>query len=298
MNFVVDKTNSQHPRKFLKNLGFLFNERPAKVDRTFLKLLSPEDQRTVETVWAAAGAGIDIGTQLYSVPKTLEQAAALFSHDADRYVKSMGWMADVVEAIGPKSVVDMGCGAGLLIRFLQERVANLDLFGVDASRNLVEVGEELTGQSLLCADYLNCVPSRRFELVICEFGYDNSKIPESRKPHSSAECGPASYCPGCAQDAQAHFGEYMRAWRGWATEQGGLALTGRMTDYTDVRAITLAAEEVGWFVDLDHSSILRVSDRMVGIQHFPAFYFTADIGRKATEAEIAEFYISRGKVRS
>ena len=292
----MTKDKRPKPRKFLKDLGFLFDLKPAQRDRKFLKLLPPEDQEVVERVWAAAGVGLDISTQLYTVPKTLEQAAALFSHDADRYLASMTWVADVVDETQPSSVVDVGCGAGLLLKFLRERDNHIELNGIDAAENLVQIGAELIEQDLLVGDYLTYAPPSKYDLVICEFGYDNSSIPQSRKPHSSAMCGPASYCPGCAEDAQAHFREYMKAWRQWSRPEGALALAGRMTDYTDVRAVTLAAQEEGWLVDLERSRILATADRFNGKQFFPAWYFTSDKARSATQEEIATFYVKRGKV--
>ncbi len=286
------------PRKFLKDLGFLFDLKPAQRDRKFLKLLTPEDQEVVEGVWAAAGAGLDISTQLYSVPKNLEQATALYSHDADRYVASMAWIADVVGATKPSSVMEMGCGAGLLLKFLLKRDSSIQVNGIDSAENLVRIGSELIEQRLLVGDYLTYTPTTQYDLVICEFGYDNSKFPPSRKPHSSATCGPAQYCPGCAEDAQFHFREYMGAWRKWSRPSGALAVTGRMTDYTDVRAATLAAKELGWFVDLSQSRILATADRYNGNQIFPAWYFTTDERQSATDEEVATFYVKRGRVKS
>lgn len=291
----MTKDRRPQPRKFLKDLGFFFDLKPAQLDRKFLKLLAPEDQETVERVWAAASVGLDISAQLYSVPKTIEQATALFSHDADRYLASLAWIAGVVDATRPSSVIDMGCGAGLLLKFLRERDSTIHVNGIDTAKNLVRIGSELLEQRLLDGDYLNYEPNSQYDLVVCEFGYDNSSIPASRKPHSSAKCGPASYCPGCAEDAQSHFQECMKAWRKWSGQSGALALTGRMTDYTDVRAVTMAAKDQGWFVDLSRSKVLATIDRYNRKQFFPAWYFTTDEDKSAKDEEIAAFYVQRGR---
>lgn len=284
-----------NPRKYLKESGFIFDAKPAQLDKRFYKMLSPEDQETVENVWSAAAMGLDISSELYTVPKNLKQACTLFSHDADRYVVSMGWIADLVERTNPTSLVEMGCGAGLLINYLQKRTPHLVLNGIDGAKNLVEIGRSLTNLGLIAGDYLTAEPDGEYEMIVCEFGYDNSNIPPSKKPHSAAQCGLASYCPGCAEDGRTHFREYMAAWRRWGTAGSRLAMVGRMTDYTDIRAVTLAARDVGWYVRLEHSAILRIKDERRGSQKFPAWFFTTEEAGAASEEDIANFYM-KGKI--
>lgn len=281
-----------HPRKYLKDVGFVFDAKPAQLDKRFFKMLSSEDQEIVENVWAAAQMGLDISSELYVVPKTLKQASTLFSHDAERYVSSMAWIAGLIEEQQPSSIFEMGCGAGLLLKFLKSRFPEIDVGGIDSAENLIEIGSDLTGQSLIAGDYLVQEPDRSYEMIVCEFGYDNSNIPKSTKPHSSSQCGRASYCPGCAEDAQGHFNKYMQSWRRWATQNSTLALVGRMTDYTDIRAVTLAAQNAGWHVCLERSAILTIKDSRRGAQRFPAWYFTSDDALGASQEEIADFYVT------
>ena len=155
----------------------------------------------------------------------------------------------------------------------------------------------MIGHSLCSGDYLSNEPDGLYDLVVCEFGYDNSNIPQSTTPHSSGQCGPASYCPGCAKDAQGHFRDYMRAWRRWGTQDGALGLVGRMTDYTDVRAVTLAARDEGWYVSLKRSEILTIKDARRGSERFPAWYFTSDKASGASEEAIANFYVTGRRAR-
>lgn len=277
-------------RKFLKDLGFFFELKPAQIDRKFLKMLPPDQKALVELIWTKSQLGIDVSKELYSTPKTLAQASALFSHDAFRYVDTMSWITDVVDEKSPSSLVEMGCGAGFLLKFLNERRGDMHVNGVDAAENLIRIGSKLIEQDLITGDYLTLMPDSEYDLIICDFGYDNSDIPVSRKPHSSISCGPATYCPGCAEDMQFHFAKYMKAWRKWARPNGSLALTGRMTDYTNVRAITFAAKDQGWFVDLSQSKILACTNRYIGKEFFPAWYFTTDESQSATDEEIATFY--------
>ena len=281
-----------NPRKYLKEKGFIFDAKPAQLDKRFCKMLTPEDQETVQQVWSAAAMGLDISRELYAVPKNLKQACTLFSHDADRYIVSMSWIANLVEQTKPKSLVEMGCGAGLLINYLQRRASKLVLNGIDEAKNLIEIGRSLTNLDLIAGDYQTAEPDGEYELVVCEFGYDNSSIPQSKKPHSAAECGLASYCPGCAEDARTHFRMYMEAWRRWGTAGSRLAMVGRMTTYTDIRAVTLAARDVGWYVHLEHSAILKTRDERRGFQKFPAWFFTTEEAGAASEENIANFYMT------
>jgi hypothetical protein len=260
-------------------------------------MLSPEDQDVVEHVWSAAAMGMDISSELYAVPKNLKQACALFSHDANRYIVSMGWIAGLVERVSPASVIEMGCGAGLLLSFLQKRAPHLKANGIDAAENLIEIGKELTGLDLISGNYLTQNPDNQYEMIVCEFGYDNSSIPPSKKPHSAAQLGLASYCPGCAEDARMHFREYMKSWRSWGTPNCSLALVGRMTDYTDVRAVTLAAQDVGWHVRLENSAILMINDERRGSEKFPALYFTPEVAGAASEEDVANFYMTGNKIQ-
>ncbi|MEH6792473.1 class I SAM-dependent methyltransferase [Parasphingorhabdus sp.] len=202
----------------------------------------------------------------------------------------MSWISDIVDATNPSSVMDMGCGAGILLKLLKQRNNSLKLNGIDAAENLIRIGSKILQQNLIIGDYCVDSPDSEYDLIVCEFGYDNSSFPESTKPHSSARCGAIDYCPGCVEDEQDHFRKFIKAWRKWAAPNGALALTGRMTDYTAVRAVTLAAKEEGWFVDLSLSKVLTTIDKFDGRQFFPAWYFTTEESRSASNEEIANFY--------
>ncbi len=69
-----------------------------------------------------------------------------------------------------------------------------------------------------------------------------------------------------------------------------------MTDYTDVRAVTLAARDVGWHVHLEHSAILTIRDERRGSQKFPAWYFKTEEAGAASEEDIANFYMTGKRV--
>jgi hypothetical protein len=282
--------NKLNPRKFLKSAGFLFDIRPSQRDARLAKLLSPQQREIFEDVTMAAAAGVDKSTDLYAIPQSLKQASVLFSHDAKRYLVSMNWVADLIAKQSPETIIDMGCVAGLLLNFIQQRFPNIRVNGIDLAENLIEIGRELTELNLIFDSYLTANPDDHYDLIVCEFGYDNSNIPPSTKPHTSANCGAVSYCPGCAEDKQSHFGEYMKSWRKWGGEKSNLALVGRMANYSDVRAMTLAAKGQGWHVSLGSSAILEIKEKGQEPEKFPAFYFATDATLAASEEEIANFY--------
>jgi hypothetical protein len=71
-----------------------------------------------------------------------------------------------------------------------------------------------------------------------------------------------------------------------------------MTDYTNVRAVTLAAQDVGWHVNLQHSAILKIKDERSGSQKFPAWHFTTEETGAASEEDIANFYMTGKKAQA
>ena len=216
------------------------------------------------------------------------QANGLFSYDRHRYLVSMAWIADVVDATNPSSLVDMDA-VGLLLKFFNEHHNHIQLHGIDAAENFVQIGSELNKQELLAGDYLTHEPTSKCDLVICEFGYDDAKIGVS-KPHSTPNAGLRHIAQGVRRRTS-FFIEYMEAWRKWSQPKGCLALIGRTKDYTTTRAVILAAQEVGWFVNLKLSKMLTAVDPLAGgPESFTALYFTSQEAQAATQEEIATFY--------
>ena len=109
---------------------------------------------------------------MYRLPKTRRQAALLFSFGWPRANASMKWLDHLVRKIAPNSIVEMGCGAGFLLRYIQSRYPDLRLQGIDSADNLIRIASELCGTPLIDGDYLEVQPDQKYDLVICDFGFD------------------------------------------------------------------------------------------------------------------------------
>ena len=105
-------------RGFLKREGFDFDKKPNQLDKAFLKLFSVEEAERIQQIWASIHVLGGSPTRLYGVPKSLQQAHLLVSHDRERYLAAFDWIRNQVGALQPASVIEMGCGTGVLLRYL------------------------------------------------------------------------------------------------------------------------------------------------------------------------------------
>lgn len=233
------------PRAFLKKLGFQFDKKTLALDRAFLKSLPADERDEVEDIWMRLHSGIGHVSELYSVPKTEKQAALLFSHDGARSVATMSWFSDVVDRQQPRTVLEAGCGAGYLLRFLRSRYRHMKFTGIDRQANLVAIAATDTELDLHASSFDQAEIPDRFDLVICDFGWDNQDIPASSKPHSSAEIAGALYCPGCSDDQVPFFLDLLGQFKSWLSETGKIAIVGRFPNIGSIRAFYIAAERCG-----------------------------------------------------
>ncbi|TIN28595.1 MAG: class I SAM-dependent methyltransferase [Mesorhizobium sp.] len=281
------------PRAFLKSLGFALDKKPHQIDRLLLKALSPECGETLQMIWASRNAGFSDGLGTYLLPKSLKQAALQFSYDWPRAAATMDWFDQVIGKLGPASVVEMGCGAGFLLGYLRSRYPGVHLQGVDAAKNLVEVGSELAGTTLIAGDYLTAAPDGAYDLILCDFGFDMARLKPSTTPHTIEASAGAPYCPGCSNDLKFQFDAYLQAWRRWSHPHGHLAVAGRFSNFGILRAFVLSASDVGWQPELEASTILAVKQHG-NAERFPALLFKpVDTVRAEPDFEmIARFFVS------
>lgn len=273
-------------------MGFALDKDPNQIDRALLKSLSPEDREKLKFIWAARNAGLSNGLAMYGIPKTLKQAALLFSYDWKRVEATMRWFNDISAKFCPRSVVEMGCGAGFLLHYLSKQFQELRVQGIDEVSNLVSIGSQLNGARLIEGDYLGTSPDDQYDLVVCDFGFDNARFLPSKTPHSVAEVEGVAFCPGCSQDLKVQLESYLKAWRGWSTTTGCLAIAGRFSTFGGVKALADAALEVGWVVSLEESKILVVESHGER-ERFPALFFVPDEGSNAPALEeLARLYAS------
>jgi SAM-dependent methyltransferase len=210
------------------------------------------------------------------LPQTDRQAALLFSHDAERMLATMAWFQKVVALLRPTSIVEVGCGAGFLLRFLHHAFPEIALTGIDRQPNLAALIPRDERLEVLTDDFLSTAPLKQHDLVLCDFGWDNHDIPRSVSPHSSAEIAGQSYCPGCSDDLVPHYRKMLSAWNAWATPNGSLACCGRLAGVGEIRAFVLAAESTGWHLLPNPTTILRVRSTTGNFEKYPALVFQAE----------------------
>lgn len=261
------------PRAFLKKLGFQFDKKLPALDQAFLKSLPADKRDKVEDIWRRLHSGLAHVSELYSVPKTEKQAALLFSHDAARMVATMSWFSEVIDRAQPRTVLEAGCGAGYLLRFLHARYPYLKFSGIDRQENLIAIAATDIELDLHSVSFDGAKLSNRFDVILCDFGWDNEDMPTSRKPHSSAEIAGASYCPGCSDDQVPFFLALLAKFKGWLSDEGQIAIVGRFPHIGSIRAFYLAAERCDLRVPPGGFDVIKVKTP-VGAEKFPAFLLT------------------------
>lgn len=274
-------------RGFLKREGFIFDKRPNQLDKAFLKLFDAEGQALIEQIWWSIHTLSASPGQLYAVPKTLKQAHTLMSHDIPRYVMGMEWIARQVERLGPKSVLEVGCGTGVLLRYLNENFSEMRLHGIDGSSALVDVAPSHPAIRLEVGDYLSADGDASFDMVVCNFGFDPDRFEKSTSPHSAAEIGASKFCPGCSDDLALQLERYMAAWRRWGTPKAHLLLVGRIPYFGDLLAFIRAAESRGWWVEPNSFEVLKVRELDGLLSRYPALVFSSTPNGTSDECLLA-----------
>ena len=259
--------------KYLKSIGLLGQVKHAQLDKRLLLSLNDNERTNLYIAWEKMRS--DGPVDLYSIPKTLRQASLLFSVDYYRIKASIEWISKQLKFLDTKSVVDVGCGYGILISFLQKKFPNLNFMGVDKQENLIKIGSSLTGVELICADYSKFESKYKYDTIICDFGFDLSDLQLPDTPHSSSEIEGIVYCPGCYKDFKEKLHPFMVGWRKWGGLQPDLIMTGRMTANNSYLLATLkVASDLNWRLNMSKTSCLKVRDpRTKESEKFPGFVF-------------------------
>ena len=54
-----------------------------------------------------------------------------------------------------------------------------------APRNLIDIGSELCGYALNAGDYLEVQPDQKYDLILCDFGFDQTIFTSSSLPKAA-----------------------------------------------------------------------------------------------------------------
>ena len=260
--------------KFLKSLGLTGEVNHKQLDNRLLRSLNEDEKSDLRNAWVKLH-NYDTTSDLYSIPKTLKQASLLFSHDYFRIKTSMEWISDLVECLKPNAIVDMGCGYGVLIRFLQLKFPDISFMGIDKKENLISIGSNLTGINLISGDYSTYDQEKSYDMIICDFGFDMEDLLLPKNAHTSTEIQGISFCSQCCRDFEEKLNPFVVSWKKWGGSSPDLVMTGRISNNPSYLLATLrAANKNGWNLNLDKTTCLKVYDpRSKRSEIFPGLLF-------------------------
>lgn len=279
-------------RGFLKREGFDFDKKPHQIDRAFLRLFSNIDADRIRGIWDEINMFGASATKLYAVPKTLQQAHLLMSYDRERYLVGFDWIRERVAMLAPESVLEVGTGTGVLLRYLAANFSDVAYRGIDLEASLIGSAPPHAGVDLVVGDYLKMEADTNADVIVCNFGFDSDRFPQSKTPHSVDQVGESKFCPGCSDDLASHLRQYFRAWRRWTSDTGTLLMTGRISSFGFLRAVVIAAGNEGWSLELGNSSVLKVMDPDAGPQRFPALQFRAASEQSISMEAAERFFVN------
>ena len=134
--------------KYLKSIGLSGDTKHKQLDNRLFLSLDDSGQDKLHAAWETMRL-FGRSSDLYSVPQNLKQASLLFSHDYERIKKSIEWIENTISYLNSQSIIDMGCGYGVLIKYLQTKYPDINLMGIDKKPNLIQIGRTLTGINLI-----------------------------------------------------------------------------------------------------------------------------------------------------
>ena len=247
---------------FLKKIGFIKDVNHTQLDNRLLKSLDLEDQIKLKKSWENNQLGVGTSIDLYTIPKNLKQACLLFSHDYERIEKSLNWIANEVISTNTKSAIEMGCGFGVLIKFLKKNKPEIELMGIDYAENLINIGQDLTGIKLINASYLEHKPISKYDTIICDFGFDMDNLKFPIRECKIEKIGQIEFCINCCDDFKMKFTPYINAWKMWSNDQSKLVIAGRINSNRNfILAFLELCNEYGWNLDINKIAKIETYDK-------------------------------------
>jgi hypothetical protein len=263
-----------NPRAFLEREGFDLKTAHHELLDGFALSLGERAGDAYE-INAALAAGIGDAAELYRLPETVEQSSLLFSIDRSRYIRNFQFLKRALLKLRPSSIIEFGSGDGLTLSFARQILPDSKVLGVEREANLAAIANNERGISTLVGDFrdISNEPGDRFELGICNFGWENSDLPRSSRPHVIRNLGKHEICQACAEDLRDALIPIVGAWRDWLTERAPLIVAGRIRNPTEGWAFVAAAREFGWSLSIPESDMLAVPSEQGFHEKFPHLVF-------------------------
>ncbi len=248
---------------YLKKMGLSGETKHYQLDSRLIKSYDEPDQADVRQFLEYNAMGVCSISDLYELPNNLKQASLLFSHDYFRIEKSMNFIIKNLDFNENKTIFDLGCGFGLLLNYLINFTdARFDLHGIDKSTSLINIGKELTSLPLIEGDYLTYKPTKKSDILICEFGFDTEDLEIDEKPHTFKLIDDVNgYCPSCVEEFDKKIEKYLKSWRSWSKTDGQLIMISRLNFNSNlIYSFIKQAAEVGWYPIHDKTEWVKVID--------------------------------------
>lgn len=266
-----------NPREFLEQEGFDLTSPHDELRGNFALSLGKRSAANLAAKEALV-AGLCNATDLYRLPENLTQSSLLLSIDRNRYVRNLQFLKRTLVRLDPSSIVEFGSGDGLALHYARTLLPDCEVLGIEREANLAKIANAERGIETRIADYRAVAneSGKVFELGLCNFGWENSDLTPSTRPHVIRRLGKHEICQACAEDMRDELIPIMQAWKTWLTEEATLIVAGRITSPTEGWAFASAAGQCGWNLSLKDSSILRVPSDQGLHEHFPHLVFKCE----------------------
>ncbi len=267
-------------KSHFESLGYRFDWAPPRIHKELRKLMGRERHEYLMDQGDVVGTSAQ-EVSLYSLPKSLREAATLFSLDGSAALATSSYMASVLNScIRPgMKVADMGCGIAALISWLAGQHPTVQFQGIEVAENLVKAASERfkSGNlTIVCRDYEVLAQEQRdFDLLFSIFGMETATA--SFGAHFALDIDDMRESSGHKQLVAA-FCSVLRPWRSVARDGAELLMFVRADSPQALLAIVDAAALAGWAWRMDASrfeEICHVGNTSVVAEKIPFIAFDA-----------------------
>tara|TARA_Y100001970_G_C14229549_1_gene857772 strand:- start:1586 stop:2485 length:900 start_codon:yes stop_codon:yes gene_type:complete len=253
------------PLKYqLKDLGIKFGEKHHKLDLQLRNLLrkrgaESEFDEVIELIQTGQGTG----ELFYSKLAKFREYSQLSSHDCERILSTHAEALKQLRRHQPKSVLEIGCGAGLMATLTKDNLQIEKYVGVDKLNNLVEIASNFLNSkefSFFEDDYLKSpkLAAEDFDLILADCAVQESFFDLEQLPHIDEEIEGLNICMNCVKSFQNAlkdtFFEYINTFSG---SRSKFIFINRLPYTDNYLSFIFAAEQKGWVWDTKESKLLE-----------------------------------------